>query len=129
MRAIDTNIVVRIVTDDDPDQVKKASKALSKGGIFLSLTVCLETEWVLRSAYHMSPNEVADGLTIFAGLETIEVEDPEALIEAIAGLRAGMDFADALHLACAQHCTAMLSFDTDFAKRANQLGTIPVLEP
>ena len=129
MQAIDTNIVVRFLTNDDKDQSRRARKVLLDGDIFLSLTVCLECEWVLRGVYRFTKPEIAAKLIEVAGLPGISVEDPETLEQAVAGLRAGMDFADALHLACAQNSTAMLSFDTDFAKRANQLGTIPVLEP
>jgi len=129
VRAIDTNIVVRIVADDHEQQVAHATAALAKGDIYLSLTVCLETVWVLRSVYRMPSAAIADSLTKFAGIPGMEIENPEALFQAIEWLREGMDFADALHLAGAAHCSAMLSFDGDFAKAAKQLGTTPVIEP
>lgn len=129
MRAIDTNIVVRIVTNDDVNQVRQASAALAAGDIYLPLTVCLESEWVLRSGYGLLATRIADHLTDFAGLPGVQVEDPEALAQAIGWLREGMDFADAMHLASANGCEAMLSFDADFAKAAERVEAMPVIAP
>jgi len=129
--AIDTNIVVRIVANDEAEQVGRASAALAKGDIYLSLTVCLEAAWVLGSIYKKSRAAIADGLTAFAGIPTITIENPEALATALDWYRLGMDFADALHLAVATDlgCTSMLSFDNHFVKSAAKLSTIPVIEP
>jgi predicted nucleic acid-binding protein len=44
-------------------------------------------------------------------------------------MQAGMDFADALHLAKASGCDAFVSFDRDFARAANRLGTVKVRAP
>lgn len=129
MQAIDTNIVVRIITNDDLDQVARARAVLEKGEIFLPLTVCLESEWVLRGSYALSKVVIADSLTKFSGIPGVAVEDPEVLEKAIAWLREGMDFADAVHLASAGGCEAMLSFDEDFAKAAERCGTMPVVAP
>jgi predicted nucleic-acid-binding protein len=129
--AIDTNIVVRIVANDEAEQVARASAALAEGDIYLSLTVCLEAAWVLSSIYKKPRAVVADGLTAFAGIPTITIENPEALAMALDWYRQGMDFADALHLAVAADldCTSMLSFDNHFTKSAARLGTIPVHQP
>ena len=51
MRAIDTNVVVRYLTGDDPVQAPKARAAVDAGPVFASTTVLLESEWVLRSVY------------------------------------------------------------------------------
>lgn len=129
MRAIDTNVVVRIVTNDDVNQVQRASAALAAGDTYLPLTVCLETEWVLRSGYCLEAANIAEHLADFAGLPGVQVEDPEVLAQAIEWLREGMDFSDAMHLASANGCEAMLSFDADFAKAALRLDAMPVIAP
>ena len=49
MRAIDTNIVVRLLTADDAEQAKAARGLVEAGDIFLGVTVLLEAEWVLRA--------------------------------------------------------------------------------
>jgi predicted nucleic-acid-binding protein len=129
VRAIDTNLIVRFVTLDDPDQSPRARAALLTGDLYLPTTVALEAEWVLRSAYGFKPEAIAVALDGLAGLAGLTLEDPTVLAQAIAWLREGMDFADAVHLASADGCEAMLSFDDDFAKAAKRCGTMPVVVP
>lgn len=129
MRAIDTNIVVRFLTLDNEPQAKAARSALEAGDIFIPLTVCLETEWVLRSAYRYSPERIAAGLSIVTRLPGIATEDPSAIATALEWLRDGMDFADALHLAKADGCSAFLSFDRKLAKAAEGRSSVPVEMP
>jgi len=62
MRAIDTNIVIRYLTADDPDQTAKAKAVVDAGQVFVSTTVLLECEWVLRSVYDFSRHEVVAAL-------------------------------------------------------------------
>ena len=114
MRAIDTNVVVRYLTDDEPSQSARARAAIDAGDIFVSTTVLLESEWVLRSAYGFSSQQVAAGLRGLAGLPTVTVESPTLLAEALKGVENGMDFADALHLGSAARCEALLTFDQRF---------------
>lgn len=126
MRAIDTNVVVRFLTGDDQVQAKVARKAIESSRIFVPITVWLESEWVLRSGYGFSPEQIADGLSGLAGLPTISIDEPLILAAALDWLRAGMDFADALHLARAQQCDAFLTFDKKLAKSARGRAAIPV---
>lgn len=129
MRAIDTNIVVRFITRDDESQARRARTALASEDLFLSTSVALETEWVLRSGYGFRREAIAEALDMLAGLPSLTFEAPSALAQAIGWFRSGMDFADALHLASADGCEAMLSFDAKLAKAAKRLGTIPVVAP
>jgi len=48
MIAVDTNIVVRLLTNDDPEQAGRAAAVVKNGPVFIPKTVVLETEWVLR---------------------------------------------------------------------------------
>jgi predicted nucleic acid-binding protein len=59
----------------------------------------------------------------------ITLEEPEKLARAIGWMRRGMDFADALHLAKADACSAFLSFDRKLARLAATSGAMPVEEP
>jgi len=129
VRAIDTNVVVRFLTNDDKDQAQAARAAIGAGDIFLATTVLLETEWVLRSAYRFEPHRIAESFQGLAGLPTITVEEPGRLAQAISWMRQGMDFADALHLAKADSCTAFLSLDQTLARLAAASGATPVEEP
>ena len=74
MRAVDTNIVVRYLTGDDPGQAAKAKAVIDAGYVFVSRTVLLESEWVLRSVYGFAGKEVAAALRAFAGLPRVSVE-------------------------------------------------------
>ncbi|MCY3596595.1 MAG: type II toxin-antitoxin system VapC family toxin [Rhodospirillales bacterium] len=128
MRAIDTNVVVRYLTGDDPDQSARARTAVDGGAVFASTTVLLESEWVLRSVYGFAPEEVAAALRAFAGLPGVVVENPGRIAAALDRAEAGMDFADALHLGAAARCDTMLTFDRRFIEQA-QGGPVRMLEP
>ena len=128
MRAIDTNVVVRYLTGDDPVQGPRARAAVDAGSVFASTTVLLESEWVLRSVYGFSALEVAQALRDFAGLPGVSVENPVLLAEALLRAERGMDFADALHLGAAARCEAMLTFDRRFIELAKD-GPMRVMEP
>ena len=128
MRAIDTNVLVRYLTGDDPDQSARARAAVDGGAVFASTTVLLESEWVLRGVYGFAPAAVAAALRAFAGLPGVSVENPGLLAEALDRAEAGMDFADALHLGAAARCDAMLTFDRRFIAQARG-STVRTLEP
>lgn len=128
MRAVDTNIVVRYLTGDDPDQAARARGAIDAGDVYVCTTVLLESEWVLRRAYGYAPGRVVGVLRAFAGLPRVRVENAALLAEALDRAEAGMDFADALHLGAAAQCEAMLTFDRRFVRTAK--GTsVRVVEP
>lgn len=128
MRAIDTNVVVRYLTDDEPSQSARARAAIDAGDIFVSTTVLLESEWVLRSAYGFSSQQVAAGLRGLAGLPTVTVKSPALLAAALKRAESGVDFADALHLGSAARCEALLTFDRRFIEAAGD-GPVRVKEP
>lgn len=116
MRAIDTNVVVRFLTADNKREAKIARAVIEAGEVFIPITVFLESEWVLRSAYGFPPKEIATGLRALAGLPGVFVEEPAILATTLDWMADGMDFADALHLAKFEGCTAFLTFDRKFAK-------------
>ena len=128
MRAIDTNIVVRYLTGDEPAQAARARAVVAAGPVFVGTTVLLESEWVLRSVYGLAGTEVAAALRAFAGLREVTVENPVLLAEALDRAEQGMDFADALHLGAAARCEAMLTFDRRFIQAARD-APVTVLEP
>lgn len=126
MRAIDTNVVIRFLTGDDQREAKIARAAIEAGDIFIPVTVLLESEWVLRSGYGFTAEQIAAGLAGLAGLPGVSVEEPAVLAAALDWTREGMDFADALHLARSQGCAAFLSFDRKLAKIAKNRSAVPV---
>ena len=128
MRAVDTNVVVRYLTGDHPEQAARARAAIDGGPVFASTTVMLESEWVLRSVYGFGGTEVAAALRSFSGLPNVSIESPVLLAEALDRAEKGMDFADALHLGAATRCEAMLTFDRRFIEMARE-APVRVMEP
>ena len=126
MRAIDTNVVVRMLVDDNRRQASAARDLITNHEIFVPITVVLETEWVMRSGYAFAPAEIAAGLRRLGGLPGVTFEQSGEVAQALEWLEQGMDFADALHLTRTTHCDAFVTFDRKFAKRAKVLGAPPV---
>jgi predicted nucleic-acid-binding protein len=126
VRAVDTNILVRFLTADDEKQAKASREIIAAGDIFISTTVVLETERVLRAGYGFASANLGAGLRALGGLPGVTFEEPGKVAQALDWLGAGMDFADALHLAKAADCTAFMTFDRQLARRARALGTVPV---
>jgi predicted nucleic-acid-binding protein len=129
VRAVDTNILVRFLTADDPKQARAARRVIEAGDVFIGTTVILETEWVLRAGYGFAPPVIVAGLRGLGGLEGISIEEPAETAQALEWMNAGMDFADALHLARSSHCSAFVTFDKKLATRCKGTSAITVETP
>lgn len=129
MHAVDTNVVIRFLVRDDEAQSARAWHALTSGAAFISLTVILETEWVLRSVYRFPRPTLARGLRQLMSLPGVDLEAPDRVAVALDWMEDGMDFADALHLARSQHCEVFLTFDRTLIQAAADADSIPVAEP
>src|SRR5262245_22422545 len=129
MLAIDTNLVVRYLVGDEPDQAARARRLIDNNDVFVCTTVLLEAEWVLRRGYGIPATQCLDALKAFAGLPRVALEDAGLVAKALSWANQGMDFADALHLANGEGCDAFVSFDERLAKTANLLGGIRVRAP
>jgi predicted nucleic-acid-binding protein len=129
MFAIDTNVVVRYLTADDPRQAQRARTIIEAQDVFVPTTVLLETEWVLRSAYGHDRAAVFAALRNFAGLPHVVLEDSQRAVRALDWADQGMDFADALHLSAAEDCDAFLTFDKRMGRAAVAAGASTVREP
>lgn len=127
--AVDTNVVVRFLARDDPDQAPRAKALLERGGVFVLRTVVLETAWILRTGYGFDRDAIADGITKVLGLPGVEAEDAPAVAQALTWFRRGLDFADALHLASSGQAEAFATFDRALRRRARPLGSTPLVAP
>lgn len=131
MIGLDTNVLARyyVASSDAPSQKQSvAAKKLLESGksLFVSKSVVLELEWVLRGYYKSPPKDVLIVLEHLLAMPHVEVEDRVAVELAIEALGDGFDFADALHHASARHCTSMATFDDKkFAGRATAKGWKP----
>jgi predicted nucleic-acid-binding protein len=121
--AVDTNVVVRLLTADDAEQAERAKGLFERETIWLPKTVILETEWVLRRLYRFSRSRVARALTALVALPNVRCEDEAALLSALGWALDGLDFADALHLASAGPAQEFATFDADLVKDAAAVAT------
>ncbi len=129
MLAIDTNVIVRYLAADHPDQSARARAVVEANAVWASTTVLLETEWVLRSVYGFSRPAVAAALRRFAGLPGVSLESPAVVAQALDWAERNLDFADALHLAAAAGQDAFVTFDARLIKAAGALAFIATREP
>jgi predicted nucleic-acid-binding protein len=129
MHGVDTNVIVRYLTGDDPQQANRARAVIGQRSVFVPRTVLLEVEWVLRGVYDLPTEQIIPALRAFAGLPGVSVEDAGLVAKAMDWAEAGMDFADALQLAAAAQCERFLTFDKRFAHSGTRLSGIPVTAP
>ncbi|PID62572.1 MAG: twitching motility protein PilT [Gammaproteobacteria bacterium] len=125
MASIDTNVLVRFLINDDPEQFDMARNVIDaarkSSGLFICTSVILELEWVLRSRYALSKQEFIQ--VIIQLLETRELLfESEAILERALSLyqESNIDFADCIHVAVAMthDQTPMYTFDRK-ASRTN----------
>ncbi|MDA9425364.1 MULTISPECIES: type II toxin-antitoxin system VapC family toxin [Bradyrhizobium] len=128
MIAIDTNLIVRYLTRDHATQSARARALIDGQRVFAAVTVLLEVEWVLRSAYGYQAADIVHALRVFAGLPTVMVEDGAMVAAALDLAERGMDFADALHLTRSGHRDAFVTFDRKLVKAAKAAGHAGVRE-
>lgn len=119
MRAIDSNVLVRYVTQDDAHQFERARRLIEQEldaenpGLVLDV-VLVETVWVLRRLYRASREELTDVLKAVLDAPNFVVEDRSAVSGALSSwLSRGGDFADALIVEKAKAAGAVgtLTFD------------------
>ena len=128
MIAVDTNLLVRVLTNDDPTQARRAVRILKSDDIFIPKTVLLETEWVLRHAYGIGKSHIIIGFQKLIGLPNVNVEDPDSIYQAISWYENKLDFADALHLASSRRCIGFATFDSSFTKKAQQFSSMEMIK-
>ncbi len=124
MIAFDTNLLVRLAVNDNEQQAAVAVRLLKENQVFVSRTVFLETEWVLRSAYKRLRSDIADFFDALLSTENLVVENELEVEQAIGWYKLGADFADAIHL-CITGDRVMYTFDAKFCKKALELGCTP----
>lgn len=118
MIGLDTNVIVRHLTDDDPDQSPRAHAIFRKINTadpgYISLVALVETHWVLRQAYRYSQDQVLDVLRSLATAADICVESSDTVIDALnEAASSGWDLADILiaHSAIHAGCSTTVTFD------------------
>ncbi|MBI4873619.1 MAG: type II toxin-antitoxin system VapC family toxin [Acidobacteria bacterium] len=103
MRAIDTNVLVRLITRDDARQAV-AADSFVENGAWVSVLALAETTWVLSSVYELGSKDLATAIEMLLNHRDLAVQDPEAVQAALDLFRArpALGFSDCLMLQLAR---------------------------
>lgn len=129
MNAIDTNVLIRWITRDDPEQAQRADTLLMQPS-FVSLPVLLETAWVLSGRpYKFDRATRVEMLRNIVETQTIVIASESGVRWAIERFSAGADFADMIHIVAARGTTRFVSFDKGLAQEAGVDAPLPIEQP
>ena len=119
MRAVDTNVLVRLLTRDDAKQVAVAEEFVAVGAWVPHLAVA-EATWVLASVYDREPEAIATAVEMLLSHEHLTVQDSETVAAAVAQFRQRprVGFSDCLMVEVARRAghTPLGTFDPDLGK-------------
>lgn len=124
MIGLDTNVVLRYLLQDDPEQTRHANRILDRQLSeetpgFLSLVTVLEIVWVLRSLFKQGPVEIAAQLEQLLAADTLRIQNEQQVFEAVFAIKRGTgEFEDALIGALGDWagCSTTLTFDQKAAR-------------
>jgi predicted nucleic-acid-binding protein len=132
MTAIDTNVVVRFLEDDDLEQSRAVLNLLTKQRVLYRIDdiALLETWWVLIRIYEWTELEVVEGFEGLLSIYNLAFEDEKRLRLCLKAVKTGADFADELIFRRNQSagCDKIATFDKGFAKRHPGYAYIPKIE-
>jgi predicted nucleic-acid-binding protein len=119
MIGLDTNVVVRYLTQDDPVQSQKASELIERGLTkedpgFVSVVAMVETAWVLERVYGLTAQEMAAAIERMLEVDVLVVENEQEVFTAMIAVKEGRSsFADALigALGARVGCSHTVTFD------------------
>lgn len=129
MIGLDTNVIVRYLVQDDPDQSAVASALIDEltdtDPGYLSLVTVVELYWVLRRAYRVGAGPCADLLEGLLDARELRVDRDAIVRAALTACRGGLDFADAVivELGRVAGCDRTVTFD----QRAARDGAMELL--
>jgi predicted nucleic-acid-binding protein len=119
MIGLDTNILVRYLTQDDPSQSPKAREIIERrlteeNPGFISIVAMVETVWVLERAYELTTHEIVGAVERMLQTDVLVVENEQEVFTAMIALKEGQgSFADAViaALGARRGCSCTLTFD------------------
>ena len=119
MRAVDTNVLVRLITRDDPRQAY-ASEAFVASGAWVSNLAIAEATWVLSAVYELKPAQIATAVGMLLNHQNLSLQDPDVVSGALDRFREhpAIGFSDCLMLQVAAKAgnLPLGTFDRGLAK-------------
>jgi predicted nucleic-acid-binding protein len=119
MRAVDTNVLVRLVTRDDDKQVT-AAEGFVAGGAWVSHLVLMEASWVLTTVYDVGPDDLVVAIDMLLNHESLTVQDSDVVAQALQHFqnKPVLGFSDCLVLEVARKAghLPLGTFDRDLSK-------------
>ena len=119
MRAVDTNLLVRLVVRDDEQQVNAVEAFVAKGA-WVSHLVLAETLWVLDAVYNRSSTQIANAIDLLLNHKDLTLQDSDVIALALDRFRArpSLGFSDCLVLEIARKAghLPLGTFDRNLAK-------------
>ena len=119
MRAVDTNVLVRLITRDDVRQVR-AAEAFVAAGAWVGHVVLAETTWVLNAVYGLGPTAIATAVEMLLNHQHLTIADADVVVAALEQYRGSprLSFSDCLVLETARKAGHLPvgTFDRQFAK-------------
>lgn len=126
MIAVDTNILVRLIVADDERQVGLALALADREVFFVSFTVLIETEWVLRSRYGYDRSAIVAALHALESLIDLDFEHHADVRWAIDRYAIAGELADYLHIAVARPIGRFATFEKKLSKCAGPDAPVAV---
>jgi predicted nucleic-acid-binding protein len=117
---VDTNVLVRFLARDDSEQWRIATSIFIGQRVTILSTVLLETEWVLRKVLKFEQGSIKVVFRHLTQSSAIEFEDSSRVSLALELHEAGMDFADAFHLAAVKPGETFMTFDRHLVRAAQR---------
>ncbi|HEX4150925.1 MAG TPA: type II toxin-antitoxin system VapC family toxin [Steroidobacteraceae bacterium] len=119
MRAVDTNVLVRLVVRDDPEQVRSAEEFIA-GGAWVSHLVLAETAWVLDAVFERTAGQIGTAVEMLLNHQELTVQDAESVTSALESFRKrpALGFSDCLVVEIARKAghLPLGTFDRDLSK-------------
>lgn len=125
MRAIDTNVVARLIVGDDEAQAVTAQEVVREG-VLVPITVVMELGWLLERRYALGRADAHAAIEAFLSADTVSVHDRDLMGWALDRYRRGKPLADMLHIVASAGADSFATFDSGVKNQAGAASPVPV---
>lgn len=126
MRAIDSNVIIRLIVNDNEDQVERARRLIEGETVLVATTVLLETNWVLKSTYGLGKSVILMALRAFTSHRNVRLIDGDVIEQALTLAESGLSIEDSFHVAASSAASSFVTFDGPLFRGACKIASIRV---